>query len=40
MDVKEIYDKIKGLIPENKIDALYLFGSYSNGTFTDESDVD
>lgn len=40
MDVKEIYDKIKGLIPENKIDALYLFGSYSNGTFTNESDVD
>lgn len=40
MNDKIIYGKIKDLIPKNKIDALYLFGSYSDGTFTEDSDVD
>ena len=40
MTSNEIYDKIKDLLPNNKIDALYLFGSYANGSYTDESDVD
>ena len=40
MDHKLIYEKIKDLIPKDKVDALYLFGSYSNGTFTEDSDVD
>lgn len=40
MDHKLIYEKIKDLIPRDKVDALYLFGSYSNGTFTEDSDVD
>ncbi|SHH81630.1 type VII toxin-antitoxin system MntA family adenylyltransferase antitoxin [Clostridium grantii] len=40
MNHKLIYEKIKDLIPKDKIDALYLFGSYSNGTFTENSDVD
>ena len=40
MNSKLIYEKIKDLIPKDKIDALYLFGSYSNGTFTDDSDID
>lgn len=39
MNAKEIYNKIADIIPEN-IDALYLFGSYANGTFTEESDID
>lgn len=40
MEAKHIYDKIKDLIPVDRIDAMYLFGSYANGNFTDESDVD
>lgn len=40
MDSRFIYDKIKDIIPKGKIDAIYLFGSYANGTFTEESDVD
>lgn len=40
MDKKLIYEKIKDVIPKDKVDALYLFGSYSNGTFTEDSDVD
>lgn len=40
MTSNEIYDKVKDLLPNNKIDALYLFGSYANGSYTDESDVD
>jgi uncharacterized protein len=40
MDHKFIYEKIKDLIPRDKVDALYLFGSYSNGTFTEDSDID
>ena len=39
MNAKEIYNKIADIIPE-KVDALYLFGSYADGTFTDESDID
>lgn len=35
-----IYEKIKDLIPKDKTDALYLFGSYADNTFTDDSDVD
>lgn len=40
MDGKEIYNKIEDLIPKNKVDALYLFGSYADGTFSEDSDVD
>ncbi|MGL5152847.1 MAG: type VII toxin-antitoxin system MntA family adenylyltransferase antitoxin [Clostridium sp.] len=40
MDSKIIYNKIKDILPDGKIDAIYLFGSYANGTFTDESDID
>ena len=40
MNYKLIYKKIKDLIPEDKVDALYLFGSYGNGTFTEDSDID
>lgn len=40
MEAKHIYDKIKDLIPVDKVDEMYLFGSYANGNFTDESDVD
>lgn len=40
MDHELIYEKIKDLIPKDKVDALYLFGSYSNGTFTEDSDID
>jgi predicted nucleotidyltransferase len=40
MNYKLIYEKIKDLIPKDKVDALYLFGSYANGTFTEESDID
>lgn len=40
MDHKLIYEKIKDLIPKDKVDALYLFGSYGNGTFTEDSDID
>lgn len=40
MDHKLIYEKIKDLIPKDNVDALYLFGSYSNGTFTEDSDID
>ena len=40
MEHKLIYEKIKDLIPKEKVDALYLFGSYSNGTFTEDSDID
>lgn len=40
MNQKLIYEKIKDLIPKDKTDALYLFGSYSNGTFTEDSDID
>ena len=40
MNSELIYDKIKDLIPKDKVDALYLFGSYSNGTFTEDSDID
>ena len=36
----DIYEKIKDLISIDKIDALYLFGSYADGTFTEESDID
>lgn len=39
MNPKEIYNEIADIIPE-KVDALYLFGSYADGTFTDESDID
>lgn len=39
MDAKEIYNKIADIIPE-KVDALYLFGSYADGTFTEDSDID
>ena len=39
MNQKLIYEKIKDLIPKDKIDALYLFGSYSNGTFTEAFDI-
>lgn len=40
MDYNAIYEKIKDLIPRDKVDALYLFGSYANGTFTEDSDID
>lgn len=40
MNSELIYEKIKDLIPKDKVDALYLFGSYSNGTFTEDSDID
>ena len=40
MNSKIIYEKIKDILPTEKIDALYLFGSYANGTFTEESDID
>lgn len=40
MDSHTIYNKIKEILPKDKIDALYLFGSYANGTFTEESDID
>jgi predicted nucleotidyltransferase len=40
MNHKLIYEKIKDLIPKDKVDALYLFGSYGNGTFTEDSDID
>ena len=40
MNSKLIYEKIKDLIPKDKVDALYLFGSYWNGTFTEDSDID
>jgi len=40
MNSELVYGKIKDLIPKDKVDALYLFGSYSNGTFTDDSDID
>lgn len=40
MDSHTIYNKIKEILPKDKIDALYLFGSYANVTFTDESDID
>lgn len=40
MDYKVIYEKIKDLIPMDKVDALYLFGSYADGTYTEDSDID
>lgn len=40
MNHELIYERIKDLIPKDKVDALYLFGSYSNGTFTEDSDID
>lgn len=40
MDSHTIYNKIKEILPKDKIDALYLFGSYANGAFTEESDID
>jgi len=40
MNSKSIYEKVKDLIPKAKVDALYLFGSYGNGTFTEDSDID
>ena len=40
MNSELIYEKIKDLIPKDKVDALYLFGSYGNGTFTEDSDID
>lgn len=40
VDEKTIFSKIEDLIPFDKIDALYLFGSYANGDYTEESDVD
>ncbi|WP_315115495.1 type VII toxin-antitoxin system MntA family adenylyltransferase antitoxin [uncultured Clostridium sp.] len=40
MDHKLIYKKIEDLIPKDKVDALYLFGSYADGTFTENSDID
>ncbi|MGL4850122.1 MAG: type VII toxin-antitoxin system MntA family adenylyltransferase antitoxin [Clostridium sp.] len=40
MDYKKIYEKIEPILPKEKIDALYLFGSYATGEFTEESDVD
>ena len=40
MDRELIYERINDLIPKDKVDALYLFGSYSNGTFTEDSDID
>lgn len=40
MNSKIIFEKIKDFIPYDKIDALYLFGSYANGNFTEDSDVD
>lgn len=40
MNSKLIYEKVKDLIPKDKVDALYLFGSYSNGNFTEDSDID
>jgi len=40
MNSKSIYEKVKDLIPKGKVDALYLFGSYGNGTFTEDSDID
>lgn len=40
MEYRAIYEKIKDLIPINKVDALYLFGSYADGSFTEESDID
>lgn len=35
-----IFSKIEDLIPKDKVDALYLFGSYADETFNEESDVD
>ncbi|MBU3108556.1 nucleotidyltransferase domain-containing protein [Clostridium gasigenes] len=35
-----IYEKIKDLISIDKIDTLYLFVLYADGTFTEESDID
>lgn len=40
MDPKKIYEKIKDIIPKDKVEALYLFGSYANGDYTEDSDVD
>ncbi|NFE93524.1 nucleotidyltransferase domain-containing protein [Clostridium botulinum] len=40
MDCNRIYEEIKDLLPKDKIDALYLFGSYANGTYTEDSDID
>ena len=40
MNSELVYGKIKDLIPKDKVDALYLFGSYSNGTFTEDIDID
>jgi predicted nucleotidyltransferase len=40
MDYKLISEKLIDLIPKEKVDAMYLFGSYSNGTFTEDSDID
>lgn len=40
MDYKEIFNKIEDIIPKEKVDALYLFGSYADGTFTEDSDID
>ncbi|HBJ1647893.1 nucleotidyltransferase domain-containing protein [Clostridium botulinum] len=40
MNCNIIYEKIKDLLPKDKIDALYLFGSYANGTYTEDSDID
>lgn len=40
VDAKTIFSEIEDIIPFDKIDALYLFGSYANGDYTEESDVD
>ncbi|NFI54592.1 nucleotidyltransferase domain-containing protein [Clostridium botulinum] len=40
MDCNRIYEEINDLLPKDKIDALYLFGSYANGTYTEDSDID
>lgn len=40
VDAKTIFSKIEDIIPFDKVDALYLFGSYANGDYTEDSDVD
>ena len=41
MDLLENHiDKLRGLCSQHKVEKMYLFGSASNGSFSDKSDID